>query len=117
MDGGDEVAPVVDYYVRAGFQNLPDAASVFFRGGPVNRKYLESFMDQGSRHVVLGGQGVAPGYVHVGTAGGEDFAKVCGLGLQMDGKGYLEALERLCLPEIPFQSLQQGHMAAHPLNL
>ena len=83
----------------------------------VDGKDIESLADKRRGHVVLGGQGIAAGDVHLGSAGRKDLAKMGGLGLQMNAEGYFQPLEGQFAPKILFYAVQKRHMIPDPLYL
>ena len=63
-------------------------------------------VDQGRRHVVLGGQGVAAGDDHVGASRLQDPAEVGGLGLQVDAQA--DGVEELAAGVVHGEAVEQA---------
>ena len=114
VQGGHQVSAVVDDDIRADFQHPADVLEVFLLRTAVDGKDVQAFVHQRGGDVVLRAQGVGARDVHIGPTGCQHLAQMGGLGLQMHAQGHLEALERLRPLEILLDSVQQGHVAAHP---
>ena len=114
VQGVDEVASVIDDDVGAGGDDFPAVAFVLLGGGVVPCEDVEALVHEGGGDVVLGGEGIAAGDVHVGAAGRQDLAEVRGLRLEVDREGDLEALEGLLLPELFFKAVQKRHVMPYP---
>ena len=94
VDAGNQVASIVDDDVRADFKHAADVGLILLGSGSVPGEDIQTRVVEGCRNVVLGGEGIAAGDVHLRTAGGEHLAKVGRLGLKVYGQGYFQALER-----------------------
>ena len=84
-----QIAPVVDDDVGPGLQHPAEAFFIFFHGAAVAGKDLHPALGQGGGHIVLGGEGVGAGDIHLRPAHFQHTAEIGGLGLQMDGEGDL----------------------------
>ena len=116
VDHVDKIATVVDYDVRADFDDPADAAFVLFGGSAVDGEDVETFMDEGGCDVVLRAEGIATGYVHFGPAAGKDFAEMCGLGLKVYRERYFETFEWFVEGEFLLESVEKGHVPADPFD-
>ncbi len=114
---GDQVAPVVHDQVGAALQGLHQQVLIPLHVHPVDAEGLHPQVGHGGGHVVLGGQGVAAGEVHLGAPLPEDQTQVGGLGLQMDGDGDGQPLEGLLPAEALLNAAEGGHEVPHPLDL
>ena len=84
VDHRHQVPAVVYDYVGSGFDDPADALKIFIRSCTVDGEHVQAFVDEGGGYVVLGGQGIASGYVHFRPAFGEDLTEVGCLGLEMN---------------------------------
>ena len=94
VDAGNQIASIVDDDVRADFKHAADVGLILLGSGSVPGEDIQTRVVEGCRNVVLGGEGIAAGDVHLRTAGSEHLAKVGRLGLKVYGQGYFQALER-----------------------
>ena len=54
VNHADKIPAVVDDYVRTGLDYLADAPFIFIRSGSMDGEDIESFVDKGCRHIILG---------------------------------------------------------------
>ena len=114
---GDEVAAVVHDQVGAALQRLHQQILILLRGDAVDAIGVHTQVGHGGGHIVLGGQGVAAGEVHVGPALPQYQAQVGGFGLQVDGHGDGQPGKGLLPAKALLDSGQGGHKVPHPLDL
>ena len=116
MQDVDEVAAVIDNDVRAGLDDLPAVAPILLRSRAIPCEDIEAGVNESGGHVVLGGEGVAPGDVHLRAAGRQDLAEVRGLVLEMHREGYFQALEGPFSLELVLQAVEQRHVVPYPFD-
>ena len=114
---GDEVAAVVHDEVGTALQGLHQQVLVALHVHAVDAEGLHAQISHGSGHVILGGQGVAAGEIHLGAALPQHQTQVGGLGLQVDRDGDGEALKGLFSAEALLNAAEGGHEVPHPLDL
>ena len=114
---GDQVAAVVHDQVGAALQGLGQQVLIAPHVHPVDTEGLHPQAGHGSGHIVLGGQGVAAGEIHLGAPLPEHQPQVGGLGLQVDRDGDGQALKGLLPAEALFDAAQGGHEVPDPLDL
>ena len=112
--GLDQVSAVVDYYIRPVGENVPYVAEVLLLAHTVFGVNLDTARSQGRSHVVLSGERVGAGDIHLGASGGQYAAEVRRLGLQMHAEGYFQACEGLFALKIGLNAAQHGHIALNP---
>ena len=117
VQGGNQVAAIVNNNVGAYLQHAADIGKIFLLRAAVHGEDVEALMYQRGGYVVLGAQGVGAGDVHICTAGRQHLAQVGRLGLQVNAQGHFEPLEGLRLFKILLDAVQQGHVAADPAQL
>ena len=117
MQKMDQVAAVIDDEVRAGGQGILQQSGVFLLVYAVLCvDFHAAFRKRGS-HVILRGEGVAAGDVHLRAAQGHDPAEIGGLRLHMDGQRDLQTGEGAGLFKLRRDGAEQGHMGLHPGDL
>ena len=112
-----QVAPVVDDDVRPARGGALDIGLILPLRRAVARADADPARGERRRHVVLRGERVAAGHVHLGPARGEHAAQAGGLGLEVDGQGDFEPAERLFLTELRLDAGEQRHIAPRPFDL
>ena len=80
------ISAVVHDQVGAALQRLHQQILILLRGDTVDTIGVHAQVGHGGGHVVLGGQGVAAGEMHVGPALPQYQAQVGGFGLQVEDR-------------------------------
>ena len=115
--GLQQVAAVVDDDVRPVAQDVFDVAEILLLARAVDRVDLYAAGGEGRGDVVLCGERIGAGDVHLRAAGGEHAAEVGRLGLQVYRKGDFHAGKGLFPGEVGLYAAQDGHIAPHPVYL
>ena len=74
MDHGHEVSSIVDDDVRTGLDHSPDTAFIFLGGSSMHSEHVQTFMNEGSSYIVLGGERIASSDKHLRSAFRQHFA-------------------------------------------
>ena len=112
--GLQQVAAVVDYDVGTVGEDVLDVAEVLLLARAVDGVDFHPAGGERRGDVVLRGERVGAGDVHLGASGGQHAAEICGLGLQVHGEGDLHAGKGLFPGKVRLDAAQHGHVAAHP---
>ena len=78
-----EVTAIVDDDIRSHLKNSSDVFLVLLWSSIIPSENIESRLNEGSGNIILGRKRVASCNIHLRTTCRENFAKICGLGLEM----------------------------------
>ncbi|MPM65246.1 hypothetical protein SDC9_112141 [bioreactor metagenome] len=112
----DEVPAVVHHQIGAAFEGFDQVGLILLRRRAVQAEGLHTHAGKARGHVVLGGQGVGAGEIHLGSSRLEHQAEVGGFGLQMYGHGDGKPLEGALGGKAPLDFRKGGHMLSHPFD-
>ena len=112
-----KIAAVVDHKMRFVFKRRFEKGGVLLLRHSVTGKDLHPVRKgKRRRHVVLGGERVAPGGKHLSSADCESLGKVCGFRLHVDRHGYAKSLEGALLREAFADGIEHRHIRACPID-
>ena len=110
-----KVAAVVDDDIRADPEDFFKAFLILLHGAAVFGKNVHAAGCQRRGDVVLSGQGVGAGHIHLGAAHLHDAAQICSFCLEVNGKRDLHAFKWSRSPEVLAYPAQHGHIALYPV--
>ena len=112
----DQVAAVINNNIGRGFKHRAQAAFVFLHIAAVARKHLHPARGESGGDIVLRGERIRAGNIHLCSTHFHDAAEVSGFRLEMHRQSDSQPRERLCAAEILADAAQNGHVSLHPFD-
>ena len=112
-----KIAAVIDDNVRPNGEHIAQMRLVFFVRAAIDRVHIHALRRQRSGNIILRGQRIGAGDVHLRAAHFEHAAQIGRLGFQVHGQRDLQAGKRLFPRKIAADIAQNRHMCFHPADL
>ncbi|EEP28603.1 hypothetical protein GCWU000342_01413 [Shuttleworthella satelles DSM 14600] len=116
VEHADQITAIINDNIAVVGQNLPQVSGVLLLTGIVPGIDIEAGLGQGRGDIILCGEGVGPGHIHLCSACGKHFAQIGRLCLQVDGEGDADAGEGLFSSKIFLQTSEEGAVLFDPVN-
>ena len=110
------VAAVVDDDVRLHGQRSALEIVVFFQRAAMGRQYGHAPAGQARADVVLRGQRIGAGGVHLAAALVDHLRQISGLRLQVDADHHFQPGKGLLFPKLSGNAAQNGHVLFNPVD-
>ena len=111
------VAAVIHDEIRLKIQCLVDVHVIFLCRAAMGCKDMNPRLCKGSRHIILGGEGIASRDRHLGTGMMEHLSHIGRLCLQMKGYDNLLSCKGLCLRIFLVDRCHDRHEILYPVDL